>query len=87
MKFKSRPAGMRSLGGKPVADPGFPRGGGANPQGGDANQIFGQKFPENCMRTHPGAPLDPPMEAVSEAHIESSKLWPKISWFFGFEIG
>ena len=32
-----------------VADPRFPRGGGANLQGGGANLLFGQKFPENCM--------------------------------------
>ena len=35
---------------RPVADPGFPREGGANPQGGGANLLFGQKFPENCMK-------------------------------------
>ena len=28
----------------------FPRGGGANPQGGDANLLFSQKIPENCMK-------------------------------------
>ena len=56
-----------------VADPGFPRGGGANPEGGGANLIFGQKFPENCMKMKefgprggkraslaPPPPLDPP---------------------------
>ena len=32
-----------------VADPGFPRRGGANPKGG-ANLLFGQFFPENCMK-------------------------------------
>ena len=54
-----------------VADPGFPRRGGANPQGRDANVLFGQKIPENCMKMKefgprgggvPGAPLDPPMD-------------------------
>ena len=55
-----------------VADPGFPRGGGANPQGGGANLLFGQKFPENGMkmkefglrggvRPWRPPPLDPPM--------------------------
>ena len=55
-----------------VADPEFPRGGGANPQGGGANLLFGQKFPKNCMKMKEfgprggwGAslapPLDPPM--------------------------
>ena len=54
-----------------VADPGFPRGGGANPQGGGANLLFGQNFPQNGMNIKkfgprggvrvPGAPLDPPM--------------------------
>ena len=33
-----------------VVDPGFPRGGGTNPQGVGANLLFGQKFPENCMK-------------------------------------
>ena len=33
-----------------VADLGFPRGGGANPQGGGANLLFDQKFPKNCMK-------------------------------------
>ena len=33
-----------------VADPGFPRGGGANPQGGGASLLFGQHFPKNCMK-------------------------------------
>ena len=56
----------------PVADPGFPKGGGANPQGGDVNLLFGQKFPENCMKMKefgPGGeasltpPLDPPMNS------------------------
>ena len=47
--------------------PGFPRGGGANPQGGGANLLFGQTFPENCMKMKEfgstgGHPLlDPPM--------------------------
>ena len=33
-----------------VADLGFPRQGGANFQGGDANLLFGQLFPENCRK-------------------------------------
>ena len=33
-----------------MADPGFPRGGGANLQGGGTHLLFGQKFPENCMK-------------------------------------
>ena len=32
-----------------VADPGFPRGGGANAQGGRQDMIL-LKFPENCMK-------------------------------------
>ena len=32
-----------------VADPGFPRGGGANPTGG-ANIRILPKFPKNCMK-------------------------------------
>ena len=57
----------------PVADPGFPRGGGVNPRGWGANLLFGQKFPENCMKmkefgprgAHPWRPLlDSPMLAA-----------------------
>ena len=33
-----------------VADPGFLRGGGTNPKVGGANLLFGQFFPENCMK-------------------------------------
>ena len=33
----------------PVADPGYPRGGGANSQGGRQNTIL-PKFPKNCMK-------------------------------------
>ena len=54
-----------------VADPEFPRRGGGNFQGGDANLLFNQIFPENCMKMKefgprggarvPGAPLDPPL--------------------------
>ena len=33
----------------PVADPGFPRGGGANSPGGRQNTIL-PKFPKNCMK-------------------------------------
>ena len=49
-----------------MVDPGFPRGEGANLQGGGANLLFGQKFPENCMKIKefgpggervPGCPL------------------------------
>ena len=61
-----------------VADPGFPRGGGANSQGGGANVLFGQKIPENCMKMKefgPGGedarpwrlPLDPPMRLMKLA--------------------
>ena len=33
-----------------VADPGFPRRGGANFQGGGANLLLNQNFPKNCMK-------------------------------------
>ena len=57
-----------------MADPGFPRGGDANPQGGGANLLFSPKFPENCMkmkefrprgggRASLATPLDPPMRS------------------------
>ena len=60
-----------------VADPGFPRGGGANPKGGGAKLLFGQFFRENCMKmkkfwargggAHPSRPpLDPPLPRVFE---------------------
>ena len=39
-----------------VADLGFPRGGGANPQNGGTNLLFGQTFPENCMKMKEFAP-------------------------------
>ena len=49
----------------------FPDDGGVNPQAGDANLLFGQIFPENCIKIKeigprgeprvPGAPSDPPM--------------------------
>ena len=53
----------------PVADPGFLTRE-TNPQGGDANLLFGQNVPENCMKMKeigpgeehvPGVPLDPPL--------------------------
>ena len=72
-----------------VADPGFPRGGGANPQGGGTNLLFGCKFPENCMKMKDfgprGAghaslapPLDPPMGQSSILH---KKYLTEISLF------
>ena len=56
-----------------VADPGFPRGGDANPKGGGRQPIIWPIFPENCMKMKKfwargrGArpsrpPLDPPLE-------------------------
>ena len=51
-----------------VADPGFPRAGGANPQGGAANLLFGQNFPENCLKMKEfgprGASLPPPLKPI-----------------------
>ena len=44
-----------------VADPGFPRGGGAKSKGGYKKLLFGQFFPKNCMKlkefAHPWCPL------------------------------
>ena len=44
-----------------VADPGFPRGGGANPKGGGRQPIIWPIFPKNCMKMKfwagGGAPL------------------------------
>ena len=58
----------------PVADPGFPRGGGANFLGGRQHMIL-PNFPKNCMKLKefgpPGGtsvpcdPLDPPLLAIS----------------------
>ena len=59
----------------PVADPGFPRGGAANPRGGGGRQdMILLKFPENCTKSKkirpggggegarvPCAPLDLPL--------------------------
>ena len=59
-----------------VVDPGFPRGGGANPQSGGANLLFGQNSPKNCIKMKdfgPGQghaslafPLDPPMHVTHD---------------------
>ena len=57
---------------KPVADPGFSRGGGREPSRGGVNT---PNFPENCMKSkefgRPGGgvrpsrpPLDPPMKTM-----------------------
>ena len=55
-----------------VADPGFPRRGGANPQGGGANLLFCPIFTENCMKMKefgPGgggrASLAPPLRSAN----------------------
>ena len=62
-----------------VADPGFPRGGGANPKGGGANLKFGQFFPKTAWkwrnfgpeggRASLAPPLDPPL------------LWHEHGWY------
>ena len=56
-----------------VTDPGFLRGGGANPRGGDKNLLFGKNFAENRMKMKEFGPeggrpwrlLDPPMFRMS----------------------
>ena len=58
-----------------MADPGFPRGGGANPKGGGCQPIIWPTFPENCMKMkkfwagggmHPShPPLDLPLFSVN----------------------
>ena len=51
-----------------VADPGFPRGGGANPKGGGGQPIIWPIFAENCMKMKKfwarggGASLAPPLD-------------------------
>ena len=64
-----------------MADPGFPREGGANSYGGGANLLFGQKFPEICMKMKefgprggarvPGAPL---RSANDQEHLSQELL-------------
>ena len=54
-----------------MVDPGYSRGGGANPRGGGANIRFCQIFPKNYIKLKefgppwgggvPRAPLDPPL--------------------------
>ena len=56
----------------PVADPGFPRGGGANP-GGRQHTIL-PNFPKNCMQLKefgPGATCVPrtPLRSATEFHL------------------
>ena len=74
---------------KPVADPGFPRGGGVNPKGG-RQPIIWPIFPENCMKMKKfgagGArgtrapPLDPPLQAgVAAASLAGSLAAKKIT--------
>ena len=52
-----------------VANPGFPRGGGANPKGGH-QPIIWPIFPENCMKMKKfwarggRHPLDPPLNTI-----------------------
>ena len=61
----------------PVADPGFPRGGGANALGGGGSQhTILPNFPKNCMKLKEFGPpggarpkfyyVDPPLESVEE---------------------
>ena len=59
-----------------MADPGFPRGGGANSRGGGRQDTILLKFPKNCMKlkkfrlpgggggVSPAPPLDPPLISV-----------------------
>ena len=69
-----------------MADPGFPRGWGANPQGGGPKLLFGQKFAEKCMKMkeyEPGGgvslPPDPPMLCM-EACMETVYNKKVYSW-------
>ena len=41
---------VRDFYGNPVADPGFPRGGGANSPGGGRQHTILLNFPQNCMK-------------------------------------
>ena len=47
-----------------MADPGYPRGGGANSTGGGHQHTILPKFPINCTKLKEfGPPLDPPLSA------------------------
>ena len=67
-----------------VADPGFPRGGGANPKGGGKCQpIIWQSLPENCMKmkkfwTRGGArvPRAPLRSATEIILLLVEIIWP-----------
>ena len=50
-----------------MADPEFPRGGCANPQGGGANLLFGQITPQNCMKMKEFGPRG---DHVPSAHLD-----------------
>ena len=58
-----------------MADPGFPRGGGANPKGGGRQPIIWPIFPKNCMKMKKfwarggGASLAPPLRS-STANVK-----------------
>ena len=68
-----------------MADPGFPRGGGANSRGEGGNIRFCQNFPKNCMklkefgpsggggRVSLATPLDPPLVIVTGIKLRSSQ--------------
>ena len=66
-----------------MADPGFPRGGGANPKGGHQHIIW-PIFAKNCMKMKkfwarggvPCAPLDTPLDILElqVAHVSPGKF-------------
>ena len=48
-----------------VADPGFPRGGGANSPGGCQHMIL-PKYPKNCMKSKEFGPPVPPLTSATD---------------------
>ena len=62
-----------------MADLGFPRGGGVNPQGGSANLLFGQKFPENCMKMKEFGPK-------GGAHVPGTPLRSANEYYCSFTL-
>ena len=64
-----------------MADPGFPRRGGANFQGGGKNLLFGQIFPKNCMKMKEFGPrrgghasLVPPLRSAN-GHMKNRQCF------------
>ena len=64
-----------------MADLGFPRGGGANPQGGGANLLFGKNFLKTAWKWKNSDPeggrssLAPPLKSANDVHTLFWIIW------------